>query len=91
MGGEPNQCVEVLSLPPQADGMGSPDNFKKYPFLVISPLTCCQKEELQACTCLYSHPARHSGKQPPPPPMWGRALFDTDWAPLWGRALLDIS
>ena len=35
---------------------------------VISLLTCCQKEELEACTCLYSQAARHSGKEPPPPP-----------------------
>ena len=35
---------------------------------VISLLTCCQKEVLKACTCLYSQAARHSGILPPPPP-----------------------
>ena len=34
---------------------------------VISLLTCCQKEVLKACTCLYSQAARHSGILPPPP------------------------
>ena len=33
---------------------------------VISLLTCCQKEELKACTCLYSQAARHSGILLPP-------------------------
>ena len=33
---------------------------------VISLLTCCQKEVLKACTCLYSQAARHSGIYPPP-------------------------
>ena len=33
---------------------------------VISLLTCCQKEVLKACTCLYSQAARHSGILPPP-------------------------
>ena len=32
---------------------------------VISLLTCCQKEVLKACTCLYSQAARHSGILPP--------------------------
>ena len=34
---------------------------------VISLLTCCQKEVLKACICLYSQAARHSGILPPPP------------------------
>ena len=34
---------------------------------VISLLTCCQQSE-PACTCLYSHAVRHSGKLPPSPP-----------------------
>ena len=33
---------------------------------VISLLTCCQKEVLKACTCLYSQAARHSGILSPP-------------------------
>ena len=36
---------------------------------VISLLTCCQKEVLKACTCLYSQATRHSGIPPPPPGM----------------------
>ena len=46
--GAKSVCTSALSppTPPRADGVGSPDNFKMYPFLVISPLTCCQKEEL---------------------------------------------
>ena len=28
---------------------------------VISLVTCCQKEVLKACTCLYSQATRHSG------------------------------
>ena len=40
---------------------------------VISLLTCCQKEVLEACICLYSQVARHYGillTPPPPPPKW---------------------
>ena len=33
---------------------------------VISLLTCCQKETLEACICLYSQAARHSGILAPP-------------------------
>ena len=35
---------------------------------VISLITCCQKEELEACTYLYSQAARHPGKVLPAPP-----------------------
>ena len=37
---------------------------------VISQITCDQKEELEACTCLYSCLPFHYGilAQPPPPP-----------------------
>ena len=76
--GAKSVCKSVLP-PPQAEEVGSSANFKKCPFLVISPLTCCQQEELQACTSLYSHPARHSWKQPPP--LWGRVLLDTGCPP----------
>ena len=43
---------------------------------VVSLLTCCQKEVLKACTCLYSQAARHSGNitPPPPPPRNGHFL-----------------
>ena len=41
---------------------------------VISLLTCCQKELLKACTCLYSQGARHSGILPPPP-----SVISTIW------------
>ena len=34
---------------------------------VISLLTCCQKEVLESCICLYSQATRHSGILPPPP------------------------
>ena len=32
-----------------------------FPLPVISLLTCCQKEVLEACICLYSQAARYSG------------------------------
>ena len=38
-----------------------------YSLPVISLLTCCQKEALNTCTCLYSQAERHSEILPPPP------------------------
>ena len=54
---------------------------------VISLLTCCQKEELETCTCLYSHAARHSGKLPPPPPHTHLPTGDEHFVTHWIWAL----
>ena len=40
---------------------------KHHALPVISLLTCCQKEVPNACICLYSQAAKHSGILPPTP------------------------